>query len=130
MQLVIADEEFAPHNLITDSLLGRLTWEPNPATCLVPRLNFFCLASLLDFSDDTYWDFVTSRILPAQWDGLSLEAKIYWLPDHTRDLSSTFFKKGLDLDLRGEINFTARPDPEAGYFSTTQEDSSAQRPEI
>ncbi|KAJ6454158.1 hypothetical protein C8R45DRAFT_628029 [Mycena sanguinolenta] len=112
VQLVISDDEFAPHNLITDSLLQRLIWTHDPATCLVPRLNFVCLTSVLDFCDDKYWEFIASRIVPAQWDGLSLEAKIYWLPVCTRELPPAFFSKGFDLDGEGKINFTARPDPE------------------
>ncbi|KAF8142706.1 hypothetical protein K438DRAFT_1994707 [Mycena galopus ATCC 62051] len=91
-QLVVADDNDVPHNLITDSLLRRLTWTPDPA-CLVPRLDFVALTSLLDFSEDVYWDFVTSRLIPARWD-------------------EEFFSKGQDLEARGELNFTARLDPE------------------
>ncbi|KAJ7358309.1 hypothetical protein DFH08DRAFT_953484 [Mycena albidolilacea] len=119
--LFIADSEDAPHSLVTDALLRRLSListsgpppsllPPQPA--LVPRLNFVSLTSLLDFSDDVYWAFVASRLVPARWAGLLLEAKIYYLPECYRELSEEFISKGLDLEEQGEMNFTVRSNPE------------------
>jgi hypothetical protein len=111
-QLIIADCGEVPA-VITDTFLRRLTWTADPPP-LVPRLNFLCLSSLLQFSDDVYWNLVFSRVVPARWDGLCLEIKVYWLPGRSRDLSEEFFLTGLELEAQGELSFTARPDPEEG----------------
>ncbi|KAJ6516612.1 hypothetical protein C8R47DRAFT_1063299 [Mycena vitilis] len=110
-QLIIADCEEVPHALITDSLLRRLVWTADPPA-LVPRLSFLCLTTLLRFSDDVYWDLITSRLVPARWAGLLLEAKIYWLHSRERDFPADCIEKGVDLEAEGEMNFTARLDPE------------------
>ncbi|KAJ6592858.1 hypothetical protein B0H19DRAFT_1365170 [Mycena capillaripes] len=109
-QLIVTDCEEIPHALVTDSLLRRLAWTAD-LSCLVPRLSFLCITSLLSFSDDVYWDFVLSRLAPARWEGLILEAKIYWLPGRSRELSEEFLLKGRALDAEGELSFTARSDP-------------------
>ncbi|KAJ7026859.1 hypothetical protein C8F04DRAFT_1295926 [Mycena alexandri] len=110
-QLFLADcVTEPPHIVITDHLLRLLTSPADPTPSLVPRLNFLCLTSVLGFTDDVYWIFVNSRLIPARWAGLLLEAKIYWLPNCTRSLSEQFLQRGAQLDAEREFNFTARSD--------------------
>ncbi|KAJ7758668.1 hypothetical protein B0H16DRAFT_1720756 [Mycena metata] len=112
-QLFLADcVTEPPHIVITDHLLRLLTWPADSTAPLVPRLNFLCLTSVLGFTDDVYWNFVDSRLVPAQWSDLLLEAKIYWLPNCTRTLSDQFLERGAQLDAARELNFTARSDIE------------------
>jgi len=115
-QLIIADVDGdhadATHTLITDTLLRRLTYQMADRPVVVPRLNFLCLTSLLHFSDDVYWEFIASRLVPARWNGIVLEAKVYYLEGRSRDLSAEFISKVLEYEAKGELSFTVRPDPE------------------
>ncbi|KAJ6590118.1 hypothetical protein DFH09DRAFT_1425775 [Mycena vulgaris] len=62
---MIIDGEGVELELITNSLLQRLTWTPNP-TCLVPNLSFLGCHTLLRFDDGVYRDFVLSRVGPGR----------------------------------------------------------------
>jgi hypothetical protein len=53
------------NHLITDSLLRRLTWTPDPS-CLVPRLNFLVCRTMFNFDDDVFLEFVLSRLEPGR----------------------------------------------------------------
>ncbi|KAJ6535322.1 hypothetical protein DFH09DRAFT_1324939 [Mycena vulgaris] len=54
-------EDSEGHVLVTDNLLHRLAWR-NEHTVLIPRIRFLVVNSLLQFHNDSLWDFVTSRI--------------------------------------------------------------------
>jgi hypothetical protein len=68
-KLVVSDQissyNVISHHLITDSLLRRLTWTPDPS-CLVPRLNFHCCRTMLNFDDNIFLEFVLSRLEPGR----------------------------------------------------------------
>ncbi|KAJ7689197.1 hypothetical protein B0H17DRAFT_1067252 [Mycena rosella] len=105
--LTVSDCQDEAHAVLTDTLLSRLV----RSSGLVPRLNFFCMTSLLQFSDAVYWAFVDSRLTsdPAS---LVFEIHTYWLPARTRALSEEFLARGYELEARRELVFTAAPDPD------------------
>ncbi|KAJ6556634.1 hypothetical protein DFH09DRAFT_1164863 [Mycena vulgaris] len=105
-QLIVSDCQDELHAVLTDGLLRPLARTPD----LVPRLNFFSMTSLLRFSDEAYWEFVNSRLIP---DGANcFEIKTYWLPRRGRDLYPEFLARGSELEARKVLVFTAGPDPD------------------
>ncbi|KAJ7438210.1 hypothetical protein B0H11DRAFT_1884695 [Mycena galericulata] len=65
--LAISDQRIIndiPHPalvLITDTLLMRLAWKPNPVRCLVPRLQHLHCTSFFTFTPRVYLDLIASR---------------------------------------------------------------------
>ncbi|KAJ7758664.1 hypothetical protein B0H16DRAFT_1720753 [Mycena metata] len=96
-----------PHIVITDRLLGRLTWTPDSSTCLVRRLNLLSLTSVLEFTDNVYRNFVDSRLVPARWNGELFLARVRSLPNRSRNLSDELVDWGNALDVAREMYFYA-----------------------
>ncbi|KAJ7496415.1 hypothetical protein FB451DRAFT_1359085 [Mycena latifolia] len=104
--LIVSDCEEELHALLTDTLLRHLV----RTSGVVPHLNFLCMTSLLHFSDAVYWEFVNSRLTPGAT--VPFEIKTYWLPGRVRELSEEFLDRGEELEDKGELTFTAGPDPD------------------
>ncbi|KAJ7434051.1 hypothetical protein B0H11DRAFT_2296485 [Mycena galericulata] len=102
-ELVISDFEDEDHILITDDLLRGLVWSPDP-TCIIPKLTFLCISSLLWFSDDVFLDFVTSRLVSPRQDRVPFEIKACWLQD---SISDEFLQLIEELHAREDFVFTA-----------------------
>ncbi|KAK7057887.1 F-box domain-containing protein [Favolaschia claudopus] len=121
-ELLVDDNPRAPHTVITDAFLRRLILTPSPSS-LVPRLNFLCLTSLLNFSDSVLWDVIASRGVPAKPDAFVFEMKIYWLSGRSRELSADLISRSLELEENGDLNFTYKPDPEEAALAEADEES-------
>ncbi|KAJ7431930.1 hypothetical protein B0H11DRAFT_2128151, partial [Mycena galericulata] len=102
-ELVISDFEDENHVLITDYLLRGLVWSPDPA-CIIPQLTFLCISSLLQFSDDVFLDFVTSRLVSPRQDCVPFEIKACWLQD---SISDEFLQRIEELHAREDFVFIA-----------------------
>ncbi|KAJ7767776.1 hypothetical protein B0H16DRAFT_1520716 [Mycena metata] len=61
----------APHILITDGLLRRLTWTAD-SSCLVPKLTELQFVSFMSFSDSVFLEFTLSRAVPGRGEDSSL----------------------------------------------------------
>ncbi|KAJ7147849.1 hypothetical protein C8R43DRAFT_1009720 [Mycena crocata] len=98
-RLLIADQD---HNLVTDSLLRRLTLTPDPNSRLVPRLKYFSCACFLDFDANIYFNFVASRVLPgtAPFHGV---LRYFYGVEH--DFDAAVLQKLLNLAAKGSILF-------------------------
>ncbi|KAJ7688173.1 hypothetical protein B0H17DRAFT_1203177 [Mycena rosella] len=73
--------------LLTDSLFSQLTAAPEspyPVPCL-RFLGCFKL-SLVQFDDQVYLDFLVSRLGPRHPVAVPFENRVYWLPEHHREL--------------------------------------------
>lgn len=90
--------------IITDDLLYQLTWRDNQ-TNLVPRLNFVGLNSLMQFSDASLWDFVTSRIVPGRSAEGPFGAAVAYLLCCCREFSPEFIAQLSALEDAEEMEF-------------------------
>ncbi|KAJ6536370.1 hypothetical protein B0H19DRAFT_1038676, partial [Mycena capillaripes] len=66
--LTLSERKSRPdHISITDALLQGITWKPDVGTSLIPKLRYLNLSSHLHFSDETYWDLISSRVRPGRY---------------------------------------------------------------
>ncbi|KAJ6562839.1 hypothetical protein DFH09DRAFT_1315904 [Mycena vulgaris] len=95
--------------LITDSLLRRLTWSPDP-TCLVPDLNSFECHTLLQFDDVVYRDFILSRLDPGRNEERAFTVNLmrYW---GLRELDPAVVGKFDELQSQGQLLFSTAVGP-------------------
>lgn len=99
----------ADHVLITNSLLQRLTWTPEPS-CLTPKLGIFAFASLLTFDDHVLLQFVTSRLVSGRTDDDVFELEIYWhLAAAERTLDQAVETRMLELEEQGNLSWSMLP---------------------
>ncbi|KAJ7496500.1 hypothetical protein FB451DRAFT_197274 [Mycena latifolia] len=96
------------HVLITDILLHRLVWRPDDDKSLVPRLTFLSLISLIQFRDDSLWEFLTSRQTSRPYKKGPFEIHVQWLPGREHDFSSQFIGQMMDSEKEGELLVTLR----------------------
>ncbi|KAJ7093856.1 hypothetical protein B0H15DRAFT_143592 [Mycena belliarum] len=106
------------HAVVTDNLLRRLTWNDDHRTYLVPRLNFFCITSILTYNDDVYWSFLSSRVLRDGWPVerfliKPFQACIWWLSrlPREREISGEFLTRVASLVGANIVGFQAGQDP-------------------
>ncbi|KAJ7146991.1 hypothetical protein C8R44DRAFT_899329 [Mycena epipterygia] len=99
------------HALITDNLLRGLEWRADKA--LVPSLASISLTSLLRFRDDSFWQFITSRIASRSEEAKPFHIQIYWLPHRERECSLEFITRLTELEERGDLLLEIGPDPDS-----------------
>ncbi|KAJ7146993.1 hypothetical protein C8R44DRAFT_864690 [Mycena epipterygia] len=109
-KLIVWDCQDQSHAVITDNLLRRLVWRPDH-TCLIPSLTWLSFASILRFSDDALWQFVTSRIVPGRDGDMPFQMQIYWTPRRERECSPEIIAQLEELEERGDLMLTIEPDP-------------------
>ncbi|KAJ7136341.1 hypothetical protein C8R43DRAFT_955818 [Mycena crocata] len=109
----IINDEGVDHVLITDSLLGQLTWSSDAASpaCLVPVLGFLGFTTLFQFTDDVYRRFVQSRVKPGRNEEGPFEVEIEWYPGHRRDFDPAVQSHFDDLVAAGELLYSSRLSP-------------------
>ncbi|KAJ7251418.1 hypothetical protein C8J57DRAFT_1353557 [Mycena rebaudengoi] len=93
------------HVLITEKLLIALT-STNDADCLVPRLTDITLISLIRFTDSTYLNFLTSRLILHRPSSGPFNSRLWWIPGHERTLSQECEAQLLELIGRWELIFS------------------------
>jgi hypothetical protein len=96
--------------LVTNSLLQRLTWTPDPA-CLVPDLFFLQCHSLLKFDDPVHRDFVLSRLKPGRNSEGPFQVELCWYPEYYRELDPVVVAQFRGLQTQGELLFSSRASP-------------------
>ncbi|KAJ7730098.1 hypothetical protein DFH07DRAFT_945486 [Mycena maculata] len=104
--LDIMDLDDEDHALITDELLGGLAWSPDP-TCIIPQLASLSMTSAIQFTEDTFLEFVASRLACPRPNGVPFEIKAYWLEDSGRELEDEFFERVRELEARGNFVFSS-----------------------
>ncbi|KAJ6491611.1 hypothetical protein C8R47DRAFT_1121205 [Mycena vitilis] len=97
--------------LVTDSLLQRLTWTSDAASCLVPRLSYLGTHTLLKFDDTVYRKFVLSRITPGRNSLGPFEVELWWYPEYHRELNSEVVAQFMELVTQGEFLFLSAESP-------------------
>ncbi|KAJ7496414.1 hypothetical protein FB451DRAFT_1207743 [Mycena latifolia] len=113
--LVISDSGGDTHDaVVTDHLLQGLTWTLDPKSCLIPRLHFFCMTTLCKYTDEAYWDFVKTRLIPGHMVVEPFQARIWWLSRATREreISPEFLEQiSVPVNL-GMLGFECGQDPD------------------
>ncbi|KAJ7895382.1 hypothetical protein B0H13DRAFT_827426 [Mycena leptocephala] len=105
-ELTISERKSRPdHISITDTFLQGITLKPD-GTSLIPRLRFLSLSSLLRFTDDTYWDFVSSRVVDERNGERSpFDIELRCLRRGKRELSPELIGRLSDLVSQGDLKF-------------------------
>ncbi|KAJ6493320.1 hypothetical protein C8R45DRAFT_1212700 [Mycena sanguinolenta] len=79
IQEVAAESDW---DLITDTLLHRLTWRDD-SSCLVPHLHCFSFDPLyFSFGEDTFIEFVESRLVPGRSNNGPFTIQAFYADDH------------------------------------------------
>ncbi|KAJ7739269.1 hypothetical protein DFH07DRAFT_983792 [Mycena maculata] len=105
-ELYITDPADGGYNLITDTLLGSLEWEPEQAP-LVPRLLYLCSTSFLRFTESAFLDFVTSRIAWRSDEETKFCVALLPCPGSNRELGPDAIARLSELE--GELCFSWFP---------------------
>ncbi|KAJ6556635.1 hypothetical protein DFH09DRAFT_1491284 [Mycena vulgaris] len=100
------------HIVTTDTLLRRLTWTADDS-CLIPSLHFFAFTSLFRYTDDAYWDFLTSRLVPGHTVLEPFKTRIWWLlgAGRERDVSPELLARISAVVKLGQLDFGVGQDP-------------------
>ncbi|KAJ7676594.1 hypothetical protein DFH06DRAFT_1317221 [Mycena polygramma] len=94
------------HALITNSLLVRLICDDDLSD-LVPRLTNFAFTSLFTFDDDTFLDFVASRLVAGRADDGPFSIETMAFPDAVGcDFGPVAVADLLDLVERGQLRWS------------------------
>ncbi|KAJ6577892.1 hypothetical protein B0H19DRAFT_1370952 [Mycena capillaripes] len=97
------------HISTTDTLLQGLTWKPDGGS-LIPKLKLFSLTSFRRFTDNAFWDFVSSRAVAGRREGNTpFEIVLERLSCDTRKLGPELITRLCELMLPGELKFEIRP---------------------
>ncbi|KAF7325311.1 hypothetical protein MVEN_02638600 [Mycena venus] len=103
--LIISDvSEGDGKELVTSSLLQRLTWTPD-STCLVPELSFLECHTVLRFDDTVFRDFVLSRLKPGRNAAGPFEVDLQWYLEYHRELDPEVVAQFAELQSQGRIAF-------------------------
>jgi hypothetical protein len=94
------------HILVTNSLLRRLAWTPDPS-CLTPYLSTLRLGSLFTFDHEMLLDFVTSRVVPGKSgdNPFGIELLNLQLAEPGPEMKESVLARLLELVGRGELRF-------------------------
>ncbi|KAF7362453.1 F-box domain-containing protein [Mycena venus] len=109
--LIISDvSEGDEKELVTSSLLQRLTWTPD-STCLVPELSFLECHTVLRFDDTVFRDFVLSRLKPGRNAAGPFEVDLQWYLEYHRELDPEVVAQFAELQSQGELLFSNTESP-------------------
>ncbi|KAJ6493170.1 hypothetical protein C8R45DRAFT_989063 [Mycena sanguinolenta] len=114
--------------LITDNLLRRLAWRADDS-CLIPNLHLIFISSLFTFSDDAFYDFLTSRLVPGRRHAPRSEpfqARVCWLARREREVSAEVSARITGFMEKGELGYRSAQDPDEPfddpyYYTETSE---------
>ncbi|KAJ6577890.1 hypothetical protein B0H19DRAFT_1229860 [Mycena capillaripes] len=107
------------HISTTDTLLQGLTWKPYGGS-LVPELKIFSLTSLRRFTDNAFWDFVSSRAVAGRREGNApFEIVLERLSCDTLKLGPELIKRLCELMLPGELKPRDSPFPPWAFSART-----------
>ncbi|KAJ7744639.1 hypothetical protein B0H16DRAFT_1889595 [Mycena metata] len=92
------------HITITDNLLHQLSWRSDQAN-LVPHLRVLSLVTLGAFTEESFLEFASSRIVPGRSDAGPFTANISEAASTSRKFSVDFFVKLETLEEERELRF-------------------------
>ncbi|KAJ7202382.1 hypothetical protein GGX14DRAFT_699220 [Mycena pura] len=106
---ISVDGKIEQIDLITNSLLLRLTWTPSSSdTCPIPRLSRFCCITRFQFNPRVYRDFLASRIA---LNGEPFEASIrgHLDADASKKQEAAVMKSLQPLIIAGDLRIISSP---------------------
>ncbi|KAJ6490212.1 hypothetical protein C8R47DRAFT_1123796 [Mycena vitilis] len=115
---VIVDGTGVDLVLLTNSLLQRLTWTPDPK-CLVPALSTLACYTRLQFDDAVLLEFVLSRIRPGRNRYGPFEFNLQSYDGDHREMDYAVTMKLDELKFQQELSFSCRPATGPQYLLST-----------